>query len=519
MTFSLLKQHPSKQHTPSTTLSQLKKVAISLNATLFEEINLYHHNSVITLPLFLYIPRYGIIILHTVSWYATQLSHATVSLWKPDSKHPKAIDVDTPLQSIRQKFSYMLHRDLSIATAMVLFENLRSDEFDTLDHSFASLIPKSRALFCDETAESIKEKIIDALRLYHHSIDTHTILSTLFVQYALPPTKEEKYVRMADDAQQHYINADFSPQSTLVAPFGSGKSTLMLLKILTQTLLYPKRRILIISASRLSCDLLRQQMLTIIEYGMLDVDLSSIDVLTPKELHEQHSSHNPLHPTSSHFKRLRKPIESADLVICDDVELFSVEFIYYLQHTQKKYALHLICTDPNRAVGDIDVLTHVYRTHPSLPMLCNRDLNNQDSYKTTENIKFYHGNIFMQTIIAFKEILAVKHANETALIIVPNMTIAQRVYEEMYTYIDEELLLIDTESTIDEALFHHHIITTPLATASLHKAHVIVAGISPDNRHLFCHALSRADRYIYIVVHDKNDNTVNLHHEELMWKK
>ena len=47
-------------------------------------------------------------------------------------------------------------------------------------------------------------------------------------------------------------------------------------------------KIVIIKPSTLACDLLRKKLLSIIDSAMLEVDIASIDVITPIELLHRH---------------------------------------------------------------------------------------------------------------------------------------------------------------------------------------------------------------------------------------
>ncbi len=517
MDFSLFKTPSRQPTTASSTLILLRDIAISNQMLLFEATYLYHHKKSIRLPLLLLVPHKGLLLFETVSWSADALQGACISLWHPSLQKPKAIDVDETIEFIRQKCNYILHQELNITVAMVLFEQLRLQEFEQLDHSFQRLIPKSRALFHDETSSTILKKINAALSHHTLPLDTTTLLSTLFMQYTLPPDHFNSTATIADSAQQHYVDDDFLPRSTLVGPYGSGKSTLMLLKVLGTLLRDPKQHIMIITPSFSACDLLKQKMLAIIEHAIIDIDLSIIDVITPKQLLKHHAEqlyHTPHHPVCITEKMLRKPFHVADIIICDDADLLPSQFITYLQHLQHKRYLHLLCTHKGNAVGECYNLSKSYRAHPELMTLCHHNLNNPHSYENIANIKFSIGNIYMQTILAFNDMLKMKCSGESALIITPNKALSQALYEQMREYIEDEIVLFDAHESMIDILFEHHIIVEQSAMASLYKEHVIIAGIHPNHHAIFCHALSRGYKSIHIIVHDDKEDSINLTCEE-----
>ncbi len=518
MAFSLFKT-PLPQHPPpSSLLSLLRNVVAANDMLLFEQTYLYHRKKFIRLPLLLLVPQKGLLVFDILSWHADTLKDASVCSWHASLKQPKAVNVDDAVALIEQKCHYILHQDLTSTVAMVLFEQLRAFEFKRLDRSFQCLIPESRVLFHDETSSSVIEKITTALALHTLSLDTTTLLTTLFMQYTLPPDRFNTTVTLADSMQQQYVDDDFLPRSTLVGPCGSGKSTLMLLKVLSSVLRHPKQHIMIIAVSLTACDILKQKMLTIIEHAMVDIDLSTIDVMTPQQLLTHHAKrlyHKPLHPVTITEKMLRKPLHAADIIICDDADLLPSRFITYLQHLQEKQTLHLLCTHQGNAIGECRVLTKSYRSHPELAVLCHRDLSNPNSYENITNIKVYTGNIYMQTILAFNNMLKIKRGGETALIVTPNRAFSQALYEQMCDYTEEESIPFNAQKSMIDTLFEQHIIVEQNIMGSLCKEHVIIVGIHPENRPLFCHALNRGYKSIHIVLPDDSNNTVNLTCEEI----
>ncbi len=517
MPFSFFKKDIQEQHTQAQIISLIKSFALSSQSMLFENINLYHQKEFFTLPLLLFVPEKGMLLFEPIDWYREDLQSATVSPWLPSSKHSRSIHIDTPLDLINQKFNYILHQDLNITTGLILFENLSESEFDSLDSSFHRLIPKSRALFCNESMESLTQKVNDALSTISIEIDATTVLSSLFMQYTLMADDFNPSQSIVDEAQQHYIDADFLPCSTLIGPYGCGKSSVMLLKVLSQLLKYPKQKIMIIAPTHAACEILKRKMLEIIEYAIINLDLSTIEVITPKELLARHAKqiyNKPLEPIKITDKMMSKTFNAAEVVICDDAELFSDEFIAYLLHIQKKRYLHLIGVDCQNAVGEPIVLSQSYRFSESLINLCTKDLNDKHSYETVPNVKFSVGNIYMQTILAFKEVLNLRDDGEKCLIITPSSSFAHALYEEMHEYIEEKIILFNAKESIASESFHHHMIVPQNDMASLQKKHVIVSGIDPNNKKLFCYAMSRSSETVHVVLGDDNFHDTNLELEE-----
>jgi len=110
--------------------------------------------------------------------------------------------------------------------------------------------------------------------------------------------------------------------------------------------------------------------------------------------------------------------------------------------------------------------------------------------------------------------LKLRDDDEKCLIITPNSSFAHALYEEMHEYIEEKIVLFNAKESITNESFHHHMIVQQNDMASLQKKHVIVSGINPNSKNLFCYAVSRSSKRVHIILSDADFYDINLELEE-----
>jgi hypothetical protein len=287
----------------------------------------------------------------------------------------------------------------------------------------------------------------------------------------------------------------------------------MLLKVLTQKIRNPKERILIIEPTVSACELMRQRLLNSIEHAIVDVDLSTIKVMTPKQLIQNHARSlykKPLEPVEITSKMMQKKFNIADLIICDDMELLSSEFIAYLLHIQTDKLLHFITAKPHMAQAEQILLSQSYRISDELIQLCLEQNISPEELQKTPEITLYHGNLYMQSIVTFKKLLRDAKPHEKCLIITPNRAFSLALYDEMHEFVEEGISLFDAnESLANQAVEQHRIVEYD-EIASLEAEHIIITGIEPDHLNHFCYALGRATKKIHLIFSDSEFHDVNL---------
>jgi len=168
----------------------------------------------------------------------------------------------------------------------------------------------------------------------------------LLVQYAILDNENE--ISICSNEQKNFIDKELNSYEELTGVSASGKSNLLLLKAITELLNNTTQKILIIKPTVLGCDILKKKLLDIVEHAIIEIDLTSIEIVTPLELINQHQvrlGRDKLHSLEIDAKLMNKAFSVAELIMCDDANFFSFEFIAYLKHIQKKNKLLLVNPD------------------------------------------------------------------------------------------------------------------------------------------------------------------------------
>jgi phage terminase large subunit len=87
-----------------------------------------------------------------------------------------------------------------------------------------------------------------------------------------------------------FINSELNGHTTLSSEAGSGKTSAILLKSILEKLKHPEDKIIIIKPTILACDILKKRLLNTIEHAIVEIDITSIEIITPIRLLNRHLS-------------------------------------------------------------------------------------------------------------------------------------------------------------------------------------------------------------------------------------
>ncbi|MEA3521422.1 MAG: hypothetical protein U9R50_00440, partial [Campylobacterota bacterium] len=340
---------------------------VTLNQlSFYKNIRIFHRHEEETIVSLVFDAYRGLYIFDSVDWEIKQLDKATVSPVTPDKKAHSAIHVDTIHQFIQQKFNEVLHIEGCRLTNIVIFENITKENFDSLDKSFHTLMPKQHLIFADDTPKEIALKLQNILDLLPIPLPTVTLLGALFFHLNILPDNLHKDHVILTQEQYNFISSELPKFSTLSGNYGSGKTSIILLKAIYELLLNPEYKIIIIMPTLAACDLLKKQLLNIIEYAIIDIELLQIHILTPQQVIAQH--YQKLYKNKAfNFAKITPKMfshqyQSSDLVFCDDSYLIDSEFVRYLIKQQTKKRLCLVTLQADDAKKKNYVLPHSFRS-------------------------------------------------------------------------------------------------------------------------------------------------------------
>ncbi|WP_297441320.1 hypothetical protein, partial [Sulfurimonas sp.] len=202
--------------------------------------------------------------------------------------------------AIRRKFNEIIHTDGVEIFNYLLMNKLSSHEYQNLDASLKSSLVAEKIIFANDT----KDDIVHKLHLQQAKLSSlgseNIILGTLFTQYTILDKQNKLY--LVNPEQKAFIDLELSGITYLKGKTKSGKSSLLLLKALSEILKNPLQTIVIIKATPLARDILHKQLIEIIEHAIVELDLTSIKIMTAQEFIQ-----------SSQHKNLT--------ILCDDANL------------------------------------------------------------------------------------------------------------------------------------------------------------------------------------------------------
>ncbi len=306
-------------------------------------------------------------------------------------------------------------------------ENLSADEHEHLNDSFKELLPCEKIIFSDTLHSDMLIKLSAVSEPQSDLPDIADIMGNVLIQYCVLDTQNS--LHMATQEQMQFIDADISGYNVLYSQAGSGKTSAVALKVIVEKLKNPKIRITIVEPTILSSDILKKKLMDIIEHAIIEIDITTIKILTPLEL------------VNIHLKKLRKPVLSdelsiepalmnkkfniADLLVCDDSDLFSGEFIAYLKHIQLKSSLLLI--------NNSNEIEQTFTLDKSFK-------------KERQEVIFYQTSPHAKALQLISKLLKSEDAKD--ILVVSSNLSKEKLKDDLDSFIENEAILLDSSKNL-----------------------------------------------------------------------
>ena len=481
---SIFKENKKTLKAPQSLLIRKLKLLNDLdNIFIFENVNIYHKTESFTLPLLIINTLRGIYIFENKEWSYDDLKNASISKSRQETSSQKSLAYEKKQELINSRLAEFIDLKVPIYN-FLLMENLNTEEYEYLDVSFQTLLPKNRIIFSDTPHNKILEKLNNSISLNTTLPD---IKHRLLVQYTVI-NNGNSY--LATQEQRDFITQDIQSNIILNGEAASGKTNSILLKALLEIIKNKKIKIIIIQATNIACDKLKHKFSQTIQESRLDIDINSIEIITPIKL------------INKHLRKLKKPqlevfphvdkslltnnFNSADLIICDDSHLQSYEFISYLQHIQKKHSL---------------ILVQNYESEIDNKTTCHLSKNFREKNR---NIIFKKTNPHAKTLQIIANLL--KHNNASDIIVVSDNIRKRKLYEDLEYFIKDEAILLDSSKNLLFKKLDGIILATYKQINSMESKFVILLDtcISPPNEVDYAINLSTDSSFI-IYENESND--------------
>ena len=442
-------------------IKSLKTTARNNNFFIFEDITIYHHNNSFSIPLLLVDETRGIFLFEYKDWSYNELKTASIEKASQQDSAKDTLAFEKAHDYIKRKFNELKHNDGVPIFNYLLMENLNNGEYKHLDESFKELLPQERIMFNDSSQEAILDKLVEPVT--YNLPNTSTIMSTLLIQYAI--IDYEQNIFLASEEQMQFINADLEVTSTLRGLSGSGKTSSILLKAILEKLKKTSIKVIIIKPTNLACDILRKKLLDSVEHAIITIDLTSISILTPNEFLET------------------KP-KDTDLIICDDIELYTDEFLLDIKNT--RYKKNLILVENSNIEDDAK-------------------LDFSQSFRGLEKkVIFYEANEHAKILHVVSNLLTLCEAKD--ILIVSNSLSRQKLQDDLEEFIEEQTTVVNSSTSLINQDLNHILLANYDDTVSLQAKYVLLTDIASADVKKLEYAYNLCSQIVYIVYDSQSEN-------------
>ncbi|MEA1893220.1 MAG: hypothetical protein U9N33_11000 [Campylobacterota bacterium] len=491
----LFKKKKNKLKIPDSILiKNLREICKNSAISIYENSTIYHHTQSYFIPLLLLNPTKGIYLFEYKEWSYEDLKNSTISKATNQDSTDKNLAYEKTHDFIKQKFNELTHCDGIKIHNYLIMENLNTDEYKQLDESFKELLPYQKIIFSNSSETEILEKLNNAPVCSSPLGDESNIMANLFVQYLI--FSNDKKIDLATDEQIKFIDSTVSGVEALCGGSNSGKTSSILLKALLEKLRNPKLRVVIIEPTLLACEILKKKLLNIIEYAIVEVDITSIEVITPLTLLNKHLVKIRKTPLDEIVYidevLMKKNFNIADLIICDDSNLLSNEFIDYLKHIQKTKSLVL--------VNDKNMQDVKYRFNKS--------------FKTKKvELVFKQANRYAKTLRIISNLL--KEDATKKILVISNNDSKRKLSEDLECFIESEVTLLNSSQNLSLQELDNLILSSYEQISAMNADIVIALDIEETTLSKLKYAIDIAEEKSFIIYDETGENIQKLKEENV----
>ena len=482
------KQNKSLTVTDSILVKKLKSIAEFSELSLYKDITIYHHTKNYLIPLMLLDTRRGIYLFERKDWSYDDLKNSKIEKADNQSASKDTLSYQKTQNIIDKKFNEITHHDSVPIFNYLLMENLNADEYEHLDESFKALLPKDRVIFSDSEENEIIQKLEYCETSEEPLPSKDNIIGNLLIQHTI--LNSDGSLKLCSDEQVAFIEAKLQGFEVLNAPTDSDKSSVLLLKAILEKLKTPNKKIIIIKPTLLACDILKKNLLEIVEHAIIEIDLTDIMILTPIDLVNMHlrklKKETIIGNVIIDESLMNKNFNVADLIMCDDANLIPDNFIQYLIHIQSKSNLVLVNSDIKEAFFTF----------------------NKEIKLSTAEIFFHKANPHAKALQLISKLLQDVAAKD--IVVVSNSLSKEKLNDDLEFFIKDKALLLDSSENLINQNFDSLMLLTYHDTNALQAEHIILSHLCFTAQSEIEYALSMAKSSVDIIYEDECPEIENL---------
>jgi len=460
-------------------VKKLKSITTANDLLVYENLTIYHHASSYYIPLLILDNSRGIYLFEYKDWSYDDLKNAKAEKATNQTSSTDTLAFEKSQNIIKQRFNELTHNDGVPIFNYLLMENLNAEEYEHLDISFQELLPKDKVMFSDSSHAEILQK------LEHASLATSLpkaadIMGNLIVQYSIIDNNSE--LQLCTKEQMDFINAELNGHTTLSSPAGSGKTSAILLKAILEKLKKPEDKIIIIKPTILACDILKKRLLNTIEHAIVEIDITSIEIITPVGLLNKHLKklakpelHNSIYIENT---LMSKKFKAAELIICDDSQLYPIDFISYLKHIQEKENLLLVSSDAEE---------HNYTFERSFRV-------------EKQEVHFLQTNQHAKALQLISKLLDSNDAKD--ILVVSNSLSKEKLNEDLESFIKDKAVLLDSSKNLINQNIENLLLSTYSEINGINPKFIILMDVCFAPVKELEYAFGLAEESVYILYED-----------------
>lgn len=435
---------------------------------LLTDFTLFGYGSHVRIDLLLFLPHYGLYLGEKLTWSLHDLKGASVKRLTHKTHKIPHTKIESTEKAIYQKLQDVLSFDATPIERIFWMQNLTKAQFETLSPSFHELLPKARLIFRDETALELKTKL-HALREFQTiPFSKLKVIGALNAHTLLLPTSTEPFGSFLSHEQQVFLDTPIKSRSiiSLCAPYSSGKSTVLIRKIMNYLLAHPDQSALIVTPTRLSGELLRNEFIALMEFAAVKFNLAQLHFYTPSK------ENNPIDTT--------RFFQESTLIACDDVHLLPALLLERLLERKGSRSL-LLSGITNPINMEVFTLSTVYRN------------------PTVNTVTFSHTKGALFTLLTGLKTHLETTSSHLIMIILPTPQMILEYKKAIETHLQVNCRVLNDTFSLQYDNLEEITLSTPEYISGLNVPHSYLINLNHNDSLYYSLALSRASDTVTII--------------------
>ncbi|MDD5212218.1 MAG: hypothetical protein PHV62_07370 [Sulfuricurvum sp.] len=439
-------------------------------AALLTDFTLYLHDKQCKIDLLLFLPHYGLYLGEKIAWNLRELKGTRVKRLTRQSHKIPHTHIESTENFIYQKFQDVLSFDSTPIQRIFWMKNLMKSEFDTLNLTFHELLPKGRLIFQDDTALDIQTKLHALQEYQDNPFLKLKVIGSLRAHELRLPTTSDPFGSFISHQQQLFFDAVLTPRTilSLYGPYSSGKSTVFIRKIIDYLLINPQASSLVITPTKLGGELLRNELVALMEFSAVKCNLSNVHFYTHDDKNRPIET-NPLFHTST-------------LIACDDVHLMNANTLERIIASKGSRSLLLCGVNPPPFINaQTYTLDTAYRT----PIV--------------NTIHFTHTKGALFTLLTGLKTHLETTTSNLIMILLPTHKMIVEYQKAIEEHLNVKCRILNDHFSLQYNNLEEITLCTPEYSCGLNVPHSYLINLNSDDPLYYPLALSRASDTITII--------------------